>query len=175
MSIHDILTVNNSAPENWQDFTISNLNSGTLNVSGLTTLNNLTITGSSNINPINSVGVNATAVGPWASSQSFNYSFTYIGNPGVTPTLVTLHFSSLAPSTQNNANFIQITPPLPTNLQLINSTNFWIPLVDGGVFALNGGVLSLDGSNIYIYGAGDNLLSGSGSAGWSDFFVSYQV
>lgn len=34
MSLYDILTVNNPNPESWQDFSISNLNTNTLSVSG---------------------------------------------------------------------------------------------------------------------------------------------
>ena len=47
MSLADILTVNtfDTPAENWKDFTVNTMNEHTLNVSGNTTLNNLTVTG----------------------------------------------------------------------------------------------------------------------------------
>jgi hypothetical protein len=123
----------------------------------------------------NGIGVVATASGIWAAPQPINYTITYLGSPGVTPTLVTVTFTNVSP-TATNPGFVTISPNLPLNLTPANNPNYPIMAVDNGQdVAAYVDVNSIDGQMFVETVLNDGSFSGTGASGWNAFSFSYSV
>lgn len=172
MALNELLKSN---PKSWLNI---NANSAEITqdliVSGTTTLNNVQINGNSTgINVTPNVGsIASMASGIYNDDISFNIDYSYFGTPGSTPVLITLHFPSVV-GQASSSNNISISPGLPSNLQMHNSTNFWVPIIDNGAFPTSGGVITFENGNISVAMGGQNPFTGSGSSGWSEFYISY--
>jgi hypothetical protein len=123
----------------------------------------------------NSVGVVASASGVWAGPQTFNYTYTYIGTPGVTPCMVTITLTNLT-ATGTTPGFVTITPNLPLNLTPANNPNYAIMVVDNAQDAAGYvSVNTIDGQMFIETVLNSGSFTGTGATGWNGFSFSYTV